>query len=78
MEQVTVSSKGQIAIPKAIRDQMGLRDGTKLNLEVRGGALVLSRASNWREMRGMIRGASLTESLERERELDKQLEDRRD
>ena len=78
MEMVTVSSKGQIAIPKAIRDQLGLREGTKLNIEVRGGALVLARASNWREMRGMVKGPSLTESLERERELDKQLEDRRD
>jgi len=34
MEKVTVSSKGQIAIPKAIRDALNLSEGAKLTLEV--------------------------------------------
>src|ERR1035438_6609928 len=33
MEQVTVSSKGQIAIPKAVRDLMDLSAGAKLMIE---------------------------------------------
>ena len=36
MEQVTVSSKGQIAIPKPVRSALNLSEGTKLTLEVRG------------------------------------------
>ena len=43
MEQVTVSSKGQIAIPKQVRDELNLDEGTKLNLQVRGHEIVLSK-----------------------------------
>ena len=43
METVTVSSKGQIAIPKLIREALNLSEGTKLTLDVRGGEIILSR-----------------------------------
>jgi AbrB family looped-hinge helix DNA binding protein len=43
MEQVTVSSRGQIAIPKAVRDLLNLSEGAKLTLDVRGREIVLSK-----------------------------------
>ena len=52
MEQVTVSSKGQIAIPKRVREELNLSEGSKLNLEVRGHEIVLSKGDAWKKLRG--------------------------
>lgn len=52
MEKVTVSSKGQIAIPKQVRDALNLTEGSKLTLEVRGQEIVLSRGDAWRKLKG--------------------------
>jgi AbrB family looped-hinge helix DNA binding protein len=38
--KTTVSEKGQITIPKRLRDRLGLRPGTVLNFEESGGRLV--------------------------------------
>jgi AbrB family looped-hinge helix DNA binding protein len=76
METITISSKGQVVIPKQVREQLGLEEGTKLNLEVRGQEVVLSKTADWRDMQGMVTGTDLIQALEEERELDKQLENR--
>ena len=52
MDKVTVSSKGQIAIPKQVRDALNLAEGTKLMLEVRGQEIVLSKGASWRRLQG--------------------------
>ena len=52
MEMVTVSSKGQIAIPKTIRDALNLSEGAKLTVEVRGQEIVLSKEPAWKKLRG--------------------------
>jgi antitoxin PrlF len=38
--KTTVSEKGQITIPKRIRDKLGLKPGTLLDLEAHSGKLV--------------------------------------
>jgi antitoxin PrlF len=35
-----VSEKGQVTIPKPLRDSLGLRPGTRLEFEERNGALI--------------------------------------
>ena len=52
MEKITVSSKGQIAIPKAVRDTLNLSEGTRLIVEVRGQEIVLSKEPAWRKLHG--------------------------
>jgi len=52
MKKVTVSSKGQIAIPKPVRDALNLKEGSKLNLEIRGQEIVLSKGAAWRQLKG--------------------------
>lgn len=69
--KATVSSKGQIAIPKAIRDRLNLKPGTQIAFEVQGEQLVMKRLvsefPDWRTMRGMVAsGPSLTKALEQE------------
>jgi antitoxin PrlF len=74
MELVTVSSKGQIAIPKSIRDALNLSEGAKLNIEVRGHKIVLSKEPAWKRLAGAGAGVGLLEAYaadkkkERERE----------
>jgi AbrB family looped-hinge helix DNA binding protein len=36
MTTATISSKGQIAIPKAVRDRLNLKAGTKVVIDVQG------------------------------------------
>lgn len=72
MTIATVSSKGQIAIPKAVRERLNLKAGTELTIDVQGEALVMKRVvrefPDWRTMRGMAKGGgSLTKALEEDR-----------
>ena len=59
MEQVTVSSKGQTAIPKAICEALNLTTGSKLTLEVRGREIVLSKEPAWKKLKGAGAGRDL-------------------
>lgn len=43
-EQATLTSKGQITIPKAIRQALGVTTGGKVSFELRGGEVVVNRA----------------------------------
>ena len=43
--EVTLSSKGQIVIPKAIREKLGLKAGDKIKLEVEEGKRVIVQPS---------------------------------
>jgi AbrB family looped-hinge helix DNA binding protein len=71
MEKVTVSSKGQVAIPKAIRDALNLLEGVKLNLEVRGQEIVLSKEPAWKKLAGAGRDIGDVTALKKaERELE--------
>ena len=77
MENVTVSSKGQIAIPKAIRETLNLRDGTKLTLEVRGQQIVLSKEPAWKKLRGAAVDTDLVKAFAADKKLERKREDSR-
>ena len=77
MEQVRVSSKGQIAIPKAVRDALNLSEGTKLLLDVRGQEIVLSKEPAWKKLRGAGSGANLIRDFAAFRKRERHLEDPR-
>jgi len=84
MEQIftTVSSKGQLVIPAAIREALGIKAGTRVAIHQAGAELVLkpetltAKLALIREMRGITAGGpSMCDELiedrrrEREREL---------
>ena len=75
MEQVTVSSKGQIAIPKQVREALNLTEGTKLTLEVRGQEIVLSKGDAWRKLEGA--GRDMVKDFGEFRKEERALEDSR-
>ncbi|MCS6997466.1 MAG: AbrB/MazE/SpoVT family DNA-binding domain-containing protein [Casimicrobiaceae bacterium] len=41
--EATVAERGQVVIPKAIRDQLGLVPGTQLTFTVEGGKLIVRK-----------------------------------
>ncbi len=41
--EATVAERGQITLPKAVRDALGLTKGTKRKVELEGGRIVLRK-----------------------------------
>lgn len=56
MEQVTLSSKYQVVIPKVIRKSMKLNAGQKLEVVEYDGRIELIPARDISELRGFVRG----------------------
>jgi AbrB family looped-hinge helix DNA binding protein len=56
MTKTTISSKGHIAIPKAVRERLNLKAGTEISIDVQGQAMVLRRLvrdhADWRTCAG--------------------------
>ena len=55
---VTMDSSGRLVIPRNIRDQLHLRSGSRLNLEVKGDGVFLAPLPN-EDARIVKRGARL-------------------
>ena len=41
--EATVAERGQITLPKAVRDALGLTKGTQLKVELDGGSIILRK-----------------------------------
>jgi len=58
MLKAHVSSRGRVALPKAVRHQLGLEEGASLTVRVEGDEVILRKASagSWREWEGRFKG----------------------
>ena len=81
---VTVSTKGQMVIPAAIREELGIQPGTRVALRRDGARLILTpetleaKLRLIRELHGYTAGGpSMTDALleDRRRELKRELEE---
>lgn len=55
MEAVArVTSKGQITVPKAVRQALGIREGDKVVFRVEGNRAVLARTPHFLDLAGSI------------------------
>jgi len=66
MDAVTISPKYQVVIPKAVRSQMRLVPGQKVQVIAYGDRIEFIPLKPARELRGMLRGLDTT--FERDRE----------
>ena len=64
-DQVTVSRKYQVVIPKAVREQISIKPGQKLMVMVKHGILSLVPVLPLDELQGLLRGIN-TEGLREE------------
>jgi AbrB family looped-hinge helix DNA binding protein len=65
-----VGPKGQVVIPKELRDELGIEPGDEVSFW-RHGDHVAVRPARRIELRGRFRGCGLTELLEAERAADR-------
>lgn len=60
METVTVSSKYQVVIPRAIRQSLGIQPGQKVQAFLYGNRIEFVPLKPMRQMRGFLRGIDTT------------------
>ena len=73
----TVGQKGQVVIPKEMRDRFGIKPGDEVSFWDYDDHVGLRLVRNPETLRGRFRGVGLTEDLEAERRADRQREARR-
>lgn len=49
-----VTSKGQVTVPKAVRDALGIKEGDQVTFRVVGSRAVLARTPDFLELAGSI------------------------
>jgi len=69
MLKARLSSRGHLALPKEVRDQLDLADGVLLTVRVEGDEVILRKAvtGNWREWEGRFKSSDLLGDLARNR-----------
>ena len=79
MEHVTttkLSSKGQVVIPKEMRDRYGIEPGDEVSFWDCEDHVALRVVRDTESLKGRFRGLGLSEDLEAERRAERQREDR--
>lgn len=66
-----VGPKGQVVIPKDLRDALGIEPGDDVDFWWQDDHIALRPASHRRPLRGRFAGSALVGGLEREREADR-------
>lgn len=66
MDIVTISSRFQIVIPKAVRERMNLKPGTRFRVVDVGGTVELIPIRPIEEYKGILRGKLTDTEIERE------------
>ena len=72
-----VGPKGQVVIPKDLRDQIGLEPGDEVTFWREGDYVVVRRRDDAPPLKGRFAGRRLADHLERERAADRAREDAR-
>lgn len=68
-----VSSKGQVTLPAAMRNKLGITPGSRIQFEVRGNELVIKPEVPMSAYYGMLKGYDLGD-IEPEKEADRTFE----
>ena len=69
MLKARVSSRGQLALPKKVRDELKLWEGSDLTVRIQGDEVILRKVppGSWRGWQGRLKGPNLLVELARER-----------
>ncbi|HEX30492.1 TPA: AbrB/MazE/SpoVT family DNA-binding domain-containing protein [Candidatus Poribacteria bacterium] len=68
MQTIRLSAKGQVVIPKEVREEFDLHEGDLLSVKIEGDSLILRKVKmgNWRRWGGILKGTSALKDHERE------------
>jgi AbrB family looped-hinge helix DNA binding protein len=79
--ETTTTAKGQVVIPSAVRRKLGIKTGTRIQVELdeANGHIILKPITRdyVHSLRGKFRGAGLLEELEASRARDREREDKK-
>lgn len=67
MDTVTISPKFQVVIPRAVREQLGLEPGQKVQALAYNNRVELIPVQPLRRMRGFLKGIDTTVARDRDR-----------
>ena len=78
MEETVVTTKGQIVIPVSLRRRTGIKKGTRVFLEEKGGDIIVHPATPefYERTFGVLKGGGLVRALEESRRKEKEHEGR--
>lgn len=71
-----VGTKGQVVIPKALRDELGIEPGDEVTFWRHEDHVAMRPANHRPSLRGRFSGSPLADTLEAERRADRTREDR--
>ena len=72
-----VGPKGQVVIPKELRDELGIEPGDEVSFWRHDDHVAVRPASHRRPLRGRFEGTVLVDTLTAERDADRQRESKR-
>ena len=72
-----VGPKGQVVIPKELRDELGIEPGDEVSFWRHGDHVALRPVGHRRPLRGRFAGSSLVDALSAERDADRRRESER-
>lgn len=72
-----VGTKGQVVIPKELRDALGIEPGDEVSFWREDDHVVVRPVEHGRTLRGRFRGTALVDALVEERAADRDREDAR-
>ncbi|MBW1732350.1 MAG: AbrB/MazE/SpoVT family DNA-binding domain-containing protein [Deltaproteobacteria bacterium] len=78
--RTVLSERGQVVIPKDIKELLGLKKGTVLDVTVQDKKVILKplatsvKVKHWQELRGLLKGKYTSKQFLKEREKDRKLE----
>ena len=75
--RMKVGEKGQVVIPKALREQAGIREGTEVTVELRDGAVTIRRVGPPTESYVEYFASTYSKKLDHEVKVKKLLEEER-
>lgn len=75
---VKVGPKGQVVIPKVVREQLGIRPGAQVRVDRLGDEVRVRPVSGEHGLRGLLRDGASTAELEAAREADRDREPERE
>jgi AbrB family looped-hinge helix DNA binding protein len=73
--ETTATAKGQIVIPSSIRRRLGIKEGTRIQIEESGNEIILKPITREyvHSLRGKFRGKGLMKALMAEKKREREL-----
>jgi len=67
----TIGPKGQVVVPKKIRDALGLKPGDAVVVHQHGNQVIIESVASQKALKGIFSGLNLLQDLEEEKRIER-------